>query len=64
VKGIHVGPYDKLEATHNEINRYVEFKNLEISGAPWEVYVTDPGKESDPTKWITEIYYPVNSKEI
>jgi effector-binding domain-containing protein len=59
VKAVHTGAYEKLEATHNEINKYIEYKKLEISGAPWEVYVTDPGVEKDTTKWITEIYYPV-----
>lgn len=59
VKAIHLGNYDKLETTHNEINKYIEFKKLEISGAPWEVYVTDPTVEKDPAKWVTEVYYPV-----
>jgi effector-binding domain-containing protein len=59
VKAVHAGPYEKLEATHNDINKYIEFKKLEIIGAPWEVYVTDPGVERDTAKWITEIYYPV-----
>jgi effector-binding domain-containing protein len=59
VKATHIGAYEKLEATHNELNNYITFKNLQISGAPWEVYVTDPYVEKDTAKWITEIYYPV-----
>jgi len=59
VKAIHSGDYAKLEATHGEINKYIEFKKLEVSGAPWEVYVTDPYAEKDTAKWITEVYYPV-----
>lgn len=61
VKAIHKGAYDKLEATHNEIAKFMEFKKLQSNGAPWEVYVTDPGVEKDTAKWITEVYYPVKN---
>lgn len=59
VKAIHLGDYHKLDETHNQIAKYIEYKKLEINGAPWEVYVTDPETEPDATKWITEVYYPV-----
>ncbi len=59
VKAVHIGDYNTLEKTHNEIARYIEYKGLEITGAPWEVYVTDPMVEKEATKWITEVYYPV-----
>lgn len=60
VKAVHLGHYEKLEDTHNQLNAYIAFKKLTISGAPWEVYVTDPETESDTSKWVTEVYYPVN----
>jgi len=59
VKVTHVGSYDGIEAAHNEIAKYLEFKKLEINGVVWEVYVTSPATEPDPAKWVTEIYYPV-----
>lgn len=62
IKATHTGDYAKLEETHNQINKYIEFKNLEINGAPWEVYITDPRVEKDTTKWVTEVYYPVKEK--
>jgi AraC family transcriptional regulator len=34
-------------------------QGLEPAGAPWEVYVTDPGAEPDPSKWRTDIFFPV-----
>lgn len=61
VKAVHTGAYEKLETTHNEINKYLAFKKMEISGAPWEVYITDPAAEPDTAKWITEVYYPVKN---
>jgi effector-binding domain-containing protein len=59
VKVIHTGSYDGLETAHNEIAKYMEFKKIEMNGAPWEVYVTGPDTEPDASKWVTEIYYPV-----
>ena len=62
IKATHLGDYATLSETYQQLDRYVEFRNLEISGAPWEVYVTDPTVEKDTTKWVTEVYYPVRDK--
>ncbi len=59
VKAVHMGDYHKLKETHDQVNQYIAFKKLEIVGAPWEVYVTDPMVEKDTAKWVTEVYYPV-----
>lgn len=61
-KGIHYGSYSNLQDTHNQINKYIAYKGLQISGAPWEVYLTDPEIEKDTAKWVTEVYYPVKQK--
>lgn len=60
VKAVHTGSYEGLMSTHNQINKYITYKKLTISGAPWEVFVTDPHVEKDTTKWVTEVYYPVH----
>ncbi|HEU5289847.1 MAG TPA: SRPBCC family protein [Cyclobacteriaceae bacterium] len=59
VKAIHKGDYNTMMATHEQIVQYITFKKLEISGVPYEVYITDPMTEKDTAKWVTEIYYPV-----
>lgn len=59
VKGVHQGSYNNMQLIHNEIASYIKYKNLTESGAPWEVYITDPMMEKDTAKWITEVYYPV-----
>jgi effector-binding domain-containing protein len=59
VKATHVGAYEKLEATYKDLDQYIAFKKIEMNGAPWEVYVTDPTVEKDTAKWVTEVYYPV-----
>lgn len=60
VKGVHVGNYSSLESSHEQLMRYMEFRNRDLSGAPWETYVSGPSTSPDPSKWITEIYYPIN----
>lgn len=59
VKGTYYGNYSNLQAIHNEIIAYIKYKNLTESGAPMEIYITDPMVEKDTSKWITEVYYPV-----
>jgi effector-binding domain-containing protein len=61
VKAVHMGSYNNLENTHEQLNQYIGMKKMEIAGAPWEVYVTDPAMEKDTAKWITEVYYPVKN---
>jgi effector-binding domain-containing protein len=59
VKAIHKGDYKNLETTHNDLNSYIAYKKLEVAGAPWEVYITDPFEVKDTAQWVTEVYYPV-----
>ena len=44
---------------HAAIHAYLGANNLQIAGAPWESYVTDPMMEKDTMKWETDIYYPL-----
>ncbi len=60
LKVVFTGPYNETERAHISISKYAEDNGIEITGPPWEVYVTDPTEEEDPSKWITEVYYPVN----
>lgn len=56
----YFGSYEKVGPAHEAINAYAAMNGKTITGAPWEVYVTDPGKEKDTAKWHTQIYYPVH----
>ncbi len=58
---LHMGPYDTLNEGHEAIQRWMAENGETSAGAPWEVYVTDPGEEPDPAKWITEIIHPLQS---
>ncbi|MDE0047587.1 MAG: GyrI-like domain-containing protein [Chloroflexota bacterium] len=55
----HLGPYDGLPQTWSALTEWMASEGHNPAGAPWEVYVTDPGAEPDQSKWRTEIYFPV-----
>jgi effector-binding domain-containing protein len=59
VVGTHVGPYDTLKETYQALTEWAASQGLELSGAMWESYLTDPGAEPDPTKWQTLITWPI-----
>ena len=55
----HMGPYDSLRQTWAALTEWMGSQGLQPAGAPWEVYVTDPGAEPDQSKWRTDIFFPV-----
>ena len=54
-----MGAYDSLPQTWSALTAWMSAHGLEPAGAPWEVYVTDPGAEPDTSKWRTDIFFPV-----
>ncbi|MFM8433651.1 MAG: hypothetical protein ACKOA1_12715 [Bacteroidota bacterium] len=55
----HFGPYEKTVFAHEAINRFVKENGVEVTGSPWESYVTGPDVEKDTALWETDIYYPI-----
>lgn len=55
----HFGSYDELGDTWTALKEWVKSQGLEAAAAPWEVYVTDPEREPDQSKWRTDIFFPV-----
>ena len=55
----HMGPYEGLPNTWAALTEWMRSQGHEAAGAPWEVYVTDPGTEADQSKWRTDIFFPV-----
>ncbi len=61
-KALMIGYTGKLEGTgqaHEAMEDMMKAKGLHLRSAPMEEYVTDPAKEPDTSKWVTNIYYPV-----
>ena len=56
----HVGDYMGLEGAWSAFEKHNAENNIQPRWYPYEVYVTDPSEQSDSSKWITQIVYPVN----
>jgi len=53
----YYGDYNGTTAAHDAIEAYMNDRGL-LSDVPMiEEYVTDPGVEKDPTKWLTRVTY-------
>lgn len=59
LKVVYFGAYDKMEGAYNAIESYMKENNLSNNGSPWEIYIGDPGVETDMSKVQTDIYMPV-----
>jgi len=56
LRAVHLGPYERLEETYNEMMAYAKEMDLDLVEGMWEYYLTDPTSEPDPSKWMTEIF--------
>lgn len=56
---VHMGKYEDLPEAYVAIEQWMKAEGLKMGGAPWEIYVTDPGDYPDPKDWKTEIFWPL-----
>lgn len=56
---IHVGSYDTLADTYTELLAWAAENGLTLAKGMWEVYLSDPSTEPDPTTWRTEVFWPI-----
>lgn len=59
VTATHYGSYERIPETYFGINEWMRKNKVLVTGAPWEVYITDPSKEPNQEKWETAIYFPI-----
>jgi effector-binding domain-containing protein len=59
VRAVHVGSYDTLPQTYDEMFAWMKTEGLEPADAMWEVYLSDPSRQPDPETWRTEVWWPV-----
>ena len=55
----YTGSIKKSNEAHEAIYDMMKAKGLKLRSAVVEEFVTDPSREPDTTKWVTNIYYPV-----
>lgn len=53
----YYGPYDKTANAHVALRQFIANKGKKIIPPMIEMYVTDPGKEKDSSKWLTKVIY-------
>lgn len=60
ISTIHTGPYDGLRAAYEALEAWMKDKGIPPRGAPWEVYLTDPGEVPNPAEWKTQVFWPID----
>jgi effector-binding domain-containing protein len=55
---VHIGPYDEMGPAYEALTAWMRDRGVEPNGDKWEVYLSDPVAEPDPSTWRTEIYAP------
>jgi len=55
----HIGDYHRIPKAYKRIEKWMKKNKIEDGGARWEVYWTDPGREPDPKKWRTQVFWKV-----
>lgn len=59
ITGVHVGPYEGLGRTYEELTAWARAEGHELGPAMWESYVSDPSAQPDPATWETKIAWPI-----
>lgn len=59
VLATHVGSYEALGETYDQLMSWAESEDLELAEWMWESYLSDPGEEPDPSTWRTDICWPL-----
>lgn len=54
---LYVGPYENSGPVYEALMKYAKDNKLETLAPMWEIYLTDPSKETDPAKYQTLIYH-------
>jgi len=58
VEAMHVGPYEALGRTYDEVRQRLQEEGLQPGDDMWEHYLTDPAAEPDPAGWRTLVVWP------
>lgn len=58
-QAVHVGPYDTLESTYQDVVARIAADGAAPADIMWEQYLSDPENEPDPAAWRTLVCWPV-----
>lgn len=57
VVGTHVGPYDELSQSYQELMPWFEQQEFDLADLMWEFYDSPP--ETDPSETVTRMVFPL-----
>ena len=57
--GTHIGSYETMVDTYQQLTTWIAAQGLVPGDSMWEIYLSDPQQEPDRTKWRTQIFWPV-----
>jgi effector-binding domain-containing protein len=57
----YFGPYEGIGPAYEAVQAWCKEHERESAGPPWESYFTDPNAEPDPSKWRTDIHFPLRA---
>lgn len=57
VTGTHVGPYEAMTETYEQLTAWAQAEGLTLAVGVWEQYLSDPSTEPDPSTWRTQIIW-------
>ncbi|MED1411189.1 MULTISPECIES: MerR family transcriptional regulator [Bacillus] len=53
------GSYEQMTAVNEAAAKWIETEGYELAGPMFNIYHVSPAMESDPSKWVTEVCYPI-----
>jgi effector-binding domain-containing protein len=56
---VHQGAYDELGSSWERLRSWIQERGLAPTGGFWEVYLTEPSPDMDPSDLRTELNWPV-----
>lgn len=57
---VYHGPYEGLGTAWPRLDAWIAAQGRKPGHSPWEVYLTDPQSNPDPTTWRTELDRPLD----
>jgi len=59
VTALHLGDYDSISTSYARMAAWAIAHGLRPTQERWEVYLTDPERETDPSRWRTGLFLRV-----
>ena len=59
---VHIGSYDAMMPGYQTVAAWVAEHGGDVVGDPWEVYLSEPAAQPDPSTWRTEIVQPYHDR--